>query len=180
MEIDNSIQTQLILIAVTDFHIIQFPLKVLQMKWDPTLKMIFFSGTYIFVTFCFFSGLNVSIISDHDMEAILLRWGTPCQYLLTSPSPCLCPIVRSVWVDDDCGDNSDEELCAHACSTGQFQCFTGRCIPEHWACDGDNDCGDFSDENVTCAGSGAGKALFFLAAYLTWHISTLRSALSFD
>lgn len=74
----------------------------------------------------------------------------------------------TVWVDDDCGDNSDEELCAHACSTGQFQCFTGRCIPEHWACDGDNDCGDFSDENVTCAGSGAGKTLFPFSAYLMW------------
>lgn len=87
------------------------------------------------------------------------RHRTPCHYFIISSSHC--HFVPPMWVDDDCGDKSDEELCARACSTGQFQCFTGKCIPEHWACDGDNDCGDFSDENVTCTGSGAGKTPFF-------------------
>ncbi|MGH0132653.1 UNVERIFIED_CONTAM: hypothetical protein FKN15_051430, partial [Acipenser sinensis] len=57
--------------------------------------------------------------------------------------------------DDDCGDGSDEAGCVRSCSNIQFQCSSGRCIPDHWACDGDNDCGDFSDEtNATCTGDG--------------------------
>lgn len=60
-------------------------------------------------------------------------------------------------VDDDCGDGSDEAGCVQSCSNTQFQCTSGRCIPDHWACDGDNDCGDFSDENVSCRGGSACK-----------------------
>uniref|UniRef100_A0A8C6YKS8 EGF-like domain-containing protein n=1 Tax=Nothoprocta perdicaria TaxID=30464 RepID=A0A8C6YKS8_NOTPE len=48
--------------------------------------------------------------------------------------------------DNDCGDNSDEAGCSHSCSSNQFKCNSGRCIPVHWTCDGDNDCGDYSDE----------------------------------
>ncbi|XP_037535815.1 low-density lipoprotein receptor-related protein 1 [Nematolebias whitei] len=48
--------------------------------------------------------------------------------------------------DNDCGDNSDEAGCSHSCSSTQFKCNSGRCIPDYWTCDGDNDCGDYSDE----------------------------------
>lgn len=41
------------------------------------------------------------------------------------------------------------------CSTSEFQCKSGRCIPMTFKCDAENDCGDFSDEtgcvNVTCS-----------------------------
>ena len=32
------------------------------------------------------------------------------------------------------------------CTTEQFTCPNGRCIPLHWKCDRDDDCGDRSDE----------------------------------
>lgn len=32
------------------------------------------------------------------------------------------------------------------CTTDQFQCDNGLCVPKTWICDNDNDCRDFSDE----------------------------------
>lgn len=51
--------------------------------------------------------------------------------------------------DDDCGDNSDEDVnyCAfHSCSPNEFRCNNGRCIFKTWKCDHENDCKDGSDE----------------------------------
>lgn len=63
---------------------------------------------------------------------------------------CVC-----VSLDNDCGDNSDEAGCSHSCSSVQFKCNSGRCIPEYWTCDGDNDCGDYSDEtHANCTNQG--------------------------
>ena len=33
------------------------------------------------------------------------------------------------------------------CSSAQFQCANGDCIPQYFVCDGLNECGDNSDEN---------------------------------
>ena len=96
--------------------------------------------------------------------------------LLRPPSEAMtdCHVVCFVltFVDDDCGDGSDEVGCVHSCSHTQFQCSSGRCIPDHWACDGDNDCGDFSDENTTCRGGSACEdasvTFFFLNAVTYW------------
>lgn len=66
------------------------------------------------------------------------------------------------WSDNDCGDNSDEAGCSHSCSSVQFKCNSGRCIPEYWTCDGDNDCGDYSDEtHANC--TNRGKDEYFMA-----------------
>lgn len=62
---------------------------------------------------------------------------------------CVC------FSDNDCGDNSDEAGCSHSCSSAQFKCNSGRCIPDYWTCDGDNDCGDYSDEtHANCTNQG--------------------------
>ncbi|XP_068734361.1 protein kinase C-binding protein NELL2-like [Montipora capricornis] len=37
------------------------------------------------------------------------------------------------------------------CSSNQFPCRNGRCVPQLWFCDGDNDCGDKSDEPSNCS-----------------------------
>ena len=48
---------------------------------------------------------------------------------------------------NDCGDNSDEENCAHECPEHMFRCIkNGYCINESWKCDGKADCTDGSDE----------------------------------
>uniref|UniRef100_A0A672ML35 LDL receptor related protein 1 n=1 Tax=Sinocyclocheilus grahami TaxID=75366 RepID=A0A672ML35_SINGR len=63
--------------------------------------------------------------------------------------------------DNDCGDNSDEAGCSHSCSSAQFKCNSGRCIPDYWTCDGDNDCGDYSDEtHANCTNQGEFMTLF--------------------
>lgn len=68
---------------------------------------------------------------------------------------CVC------FPDNDCGDNSDEAGCSHSCSSAQFKCNSGRCIPDYWTCDGDNDCGDYSDEtHANCTNQGERLNLF--------------------
>lgn len=72
---------------------------------------------------------------------------------MTGDSGCWLDCV--CFSDNDCGDNSDEAGCSHSCSSAQFKCNSGRCIPDYWTCDGDNDCGDYSDEtHANCTNQG--------------------------
>ncbi|XP_077861881.1 very low-density lipoprotein receptor-like [Saccoglossus kowalevskii] len=57
------------------------------------------------------------------------------------------PIAWKCDEDDDCQDNSDEQLCpVRTCSQTDFKCRNDKCIPGSWQCDNDDDCEDGSDE----------------------------------
>lgn len=45
---------------------------------------------------------------------------------------------------------------SHSCSSSEFHCTSGPCIPHHWYCDQERDCLDGSDEPATC-GKRVGK-----------------------
>ncbi|TNN26603.1 Low-density lipoprotein receptor-related protein 2 [Liparis tanakae] len=48
---------------------------------------------------------------------------------------------------NDCGDGSDELGCTYdTCSSSQFTCSNGACVPAAYTCDGQSDCTDGSDE----------------------------------
>ncbi|CAF0957368.1 unnamed protein product [Adineta ricciae] len=52
----------------------------------------------------------------------------------------------------NCMRGEDEANCTRRnCSSLQFQCANGLCVPRSYICDHDNDCGDGSDEPASCA-----------------------------
>ncbi|NXS63160.1 VLDLR protein, partial [Brachypteracias leptosomus] len=50
---------------------------------------------------------------------------------------------------DDCGDSSDEDVCA-PCPSGMVRCDEGKCILESLMCNDEDDCLDGTDEPSTC------------------------------
>nr|XP_034830019.1 very low-density lipoprotein receptor-like [Maniola hyperantus] len=63
---------------------------------------------------------------------------------------CILLKERVCEGEDDCGNNSDENIEAcrtlRECTTSEFRCECGQCIPETWRCDNEQDCLDGSDE----------------------------------
>ncbi|XP_009956588.1 PREDICTED: low-density lipoprotein receptor-related protein 4-like [Leptosomus discolor] len=53
---------------------------------------------------------------------------------------------------DDCGDSSDEDVCA-PCPPGMVRCDEGKCILESLMCNDEDDCLDGTDEPSTCGRS---------------------------
>lgn len=83
---------------------------------------------------------------------------------------------RVCFPDNDCGDNSDEAGCSHSCSSAQFKCNSGRCIPDYWTCDGDNDCGDYSDEtHANCTNQGECLHSVICRERVYWQLQRIMS-----
>uniref|UniRef100_A0A671QVS2 Low density lipoprotein receptor-related protein 1Ab n=1 Tax=Sinocyclocheilus anshuiensis TaxID=1608454 RepID=A0A671QVS2_9TELE len=95
------------------------------------------------------SGRCIPNVNVFPLSCLSLQHIPPVSLSLSSPVPMDAASMSTgvaIMVNNDCGDNSDEAGCSHSCSSVQFKCSSGRCIPEYWTCDGDNDCGDYSDE----------------------------------
>lgn len=60
-----------------------------------------------------------------------------------------CMLIVIFLTDNDCGDWSDEENCPKKsilCTSNEFKCDDGRCIPLRWKCDQEQDCDSGEDE----------------------------------
>ncbi|EZA49376.1 Sortilin-related receptor [Ooceraea biroi] len=117
-------------------------------------------------------GFQIAGLMDLKIYAHSMQVGTnacanhTCSHIcLGAPNNshvCLCP-DGMVMTDGKCMcpggitpyPNSTCPRIASTCSSNQFACNNGVCIPEFWKCDGDNDCGDSSDEancnRATCS-----------------------------
>lgn len=102
-------------------------------------------------------GLNGQAECRCDDNSKIVNEGRMCvpKNFTCDPSKFYCmngKCLSRMWScdgDDDCGDNSDEDVnyCTfHSCSTNEFRCNNGRCIFKSWKCDHENDCKDGSDE----------------------------------
>ena len=58
-----------------------------------------------------------------------------------------------------------------ACTTYEFACANGICIPSAYECDGDNDCGDRSDE-LNCTGE---SFMYLIWIMILWIITSEQS-----
>ncbi|XP_042200597.1 low density lipoprotein receptor a isoform X2 [Callorhinchus milii] len=63
----------------------------------------------------------------------------------------LVPLLLLITVTCLSPPPADGEVFTGLCEKGSFRCGNGRCIKDHWLCDGQSECEDGSDESVeTC------------------------------
>lgn len=118
--------------------------------WKPCLLIFMFLCIQCFSCLCVNCRKSVDLC--HRGMQMCSPWDGGRQVMWESRC---CLTVFFFPPDNDCGDNSDEAGCSHSCSSAQFKCNSGRCIPDYWTCDGDNDCGDYSDEtHANCTNQG--------------------------
>ncbi|XP_063217852.1 sortilin-related receptor-like [Bacillus rossius redtenbacheri] len=66
---------------------------------------------------------------------------------------CICADNKPAFANGTCPSDSN------TCSSEQFRCTNGLCIPVSWRCDDDDDCGDSSDE-ASCKQVSCPPAMF--------------------
>ncbi|XP_077997838.1 low-density lipoprotein receptor-related protein 2-like [Glandiceps talaboti] len=88
------------------------------------------------------------VLANNDRMCVPDGAGCTSEQFTCSNKKCI-PIRWACDIDNDCGDNSDEDIryCYDfTCDPIDFTCDNGRCIYQQWRCDYDNDCRDNSDE----------------------------------
>lgn len=100
---------------------------------------------YVFVLFCLFRAISIlhPILVNQLFEcpAGEFKCRSPPTAGTTPGNQCILNRHRCDG-QNDCGDWSDEEGCKGGkldgtCSSGEFQCVDGLCIPNQWRCDRD-------------------------------------------